>query len=52
MVGTTVTVGWSPYIAGEAAVVPTKVLMLGASGSSIYNTGVAGTSLSVIDIVK
>ena len=35
--GPTVSMGWSAYVAGESGIVSTRLLLLGASGTRIYN---------------
>ena len=40
--GPTITAGWSSFVAGESEVLSSKVLLLGASGSRIYNLGQRG----------
>ena len=46
--GPTVTAGWSSYVASESEVVSQPVLLLGASGTCIYNTGRSGASRGVV----
>ena len=44
--------GWWNFVVGDADVVSTKVVMLGASGARIYNAGGKRTNRSVIEILK
>ena len=50
--GPTVSAGWISYVAGECEVVSSKVLLIGASGSRIYNTGAKRSSRAVGDLLK
>ena len=50
--GPTVSAGWTSFVSGECAVLSSSVLLLGASGSRIYNTGAKRTSRPVGDLLK
>ena len=50
--GPTVTAGWSSFVAGESEVLSSRVLLLGVSGSRIYNLGHKRTSRAVGDVLK
>ena len=50
--GPTVSAGWISFVSGECAVLSSSVLLLGASGSRIYNTGAKRTSRPVGDLLK
>ena len=52
VVGPTVSAGWSSFVASEAEICSTNVLILGASGSRIYTTGSARKNRSIIDHLK